>query len=112
MFGAPSELFDFGTGRDEFAVPRQPGAEQIRDRHEMILHTNWTLNAGSSTKVSRHAQKFGVRIANAVLRDYATPKILNDRATGQAMINLAEMLIEIFSLGALFFLRLFAWHIC
>ena len=111
MLGAPRKLLDFGSGRNELAVTRQTRPEQICDSHEMVFHTNRTFNAGCSTKVSRHAHEFGVRITNAVLRNYSTSKILNDRTTSQPVVDFSEMLIEIFSLGALFFMRLFAWHI-
>ncbi len=111
LLGSTSKLFNFVSRGDEFAMPRQPRTKQVGHRDQLVVDTNRTFNPRWPAEFTRHTQQLRVRVANALLRNCPTAKIIYNRTTRQPMINFAKMQIEVFGLVALFSLCLFAWHV-
>jgi hypothetical protein len=85
------EFLDVFSIGDAFAMFRQTGPEDIRNKNNVGLFANGTCGLRWFSQMFCSANEFWVRIADRLTTDAATLHLINEGATRQLMVDNSDV---------------------
>jgi hypothetical protein len=87
VVGTPVQFMHFAAGRDATTVRRKTGAEHVGDEHQLCLFADGAVDTRRVTNETGGSNEFRMSVAHLMLRQAATPKLVDEMLARQTMID-------------------------